>query len=258
MKFNKKENFFHYTEEQKDRRLKDIPGIEEEKTKTSKAEFIEEDSTLKVESHDSFVPASIEYLTKKQKKLIKVKKDPKPEKKFVKGFKEHFLPELEKDQTFEFETPNTKLSSLSKEPEISKEELESLDLASEDKINELFDLHMRFYSLLSEIQDTSISSDFRSAYDIQDRISYVLDHQSLLSKKLVERLIYYLRDIANRLKIYGEELKRKRIRYTELNHRVSVLKEYKYKTDESFKFLSENKEIVEKEVEKSLNKLKKV
>lgn len=122
-------------------------------------------------------------------------------------------------------------------------------LASEEEISELEKKHMELYSSISRIQEIQSANDFKSAYQIQDRISYLLNHRTLLYKSLTKELIKFIDSIIKKLDSYYEQAS---VKYAELkvyNEKISGVKNYKWKADESMKIIQETKESAEREFE---------
>lgn len=115
---------------------------------------------------------------------------------------------------------------------------------------ELEKKQMNFYSILSQVQEGNSASDFKSAYDIQDRISYLLNHRTLLYKDLVSELISYMDTIIQKLEKYKEDNKEKRFKFNKHNKRISELKRYNYQVDESIKIIDEHQKIAEDQLQK--------
>ncbi|OAL10244.1 hypothetical protein A6V39_02255 [Candidatus Mycoplasma haematobovis] len=120
-------------------------------------------------------------------------------------------------------------------------------LASEEEIAELESKHMALYSSLSRIQEIQSANDFKSAYQIQDRISYLLNHRTLLYKSLTIELIKFIDSIIKKLDSYYEQASAKYEELKKYNEKISGIKSYKWKADESMKIIQENKEAAERE-----------
>lgn len=258
-----------YTPEEVEKRNADIPSIDflpgRARSNNFSFGFSDCESEFKVDKAAKIpLPASIEYSAQTDLSANKsdVSSGEDKEKTFLEvgsrisqRLKGNFARELEDGQGFQFDD-EASLRNLTKQPEIPESEYLNLNLASEEKINELTRLHMELYSILSKVQEVRVASDLKDAYDIQDRISYVLDNRSLLMDNLVDSLIEYLGDIVKKLEACEREIRLKQARFNEFNRRVSKLKEYKYKTDLSFKLLDENKAIAEEEIKRNLENLK--
>lgn len=259
-----------YTPEEIERRSSDIPSIDFLPGTASKNNisfgFSDCDFDINLDKASKKpLPASIEYSPYLKKVGAKndVFYDQDAEKIFLETgskisqkLKANFATELNDKGEFQFDDGHShKLSNLTKQPETPESELVHLNLASTEKVQELTHLHMDLYSILSRVQEVKVASDLKDAYDIQDRISYVLDNQSLLMEKLVDSLIDYLKEIVQKLSECEKEIRLKQARFNEFNRRVSKLKEYKYKTDLSFNLLDENKSIAEEEIDRNLKAL---
>ncbi|AEG73819.1 hypothetical protein MHF_1589 [Mycoplasma haemofelis Ohio2] len=123
-------------------------------------------------------------------------------------------------------------------------------LASEEEIFLLEEKHMKLYAIVARIQENHAEDDFKSAYQIQDRISYLLNHQTLLYKSLTKELIRYLDSIIEKLNDYHEKTSVKYAQLKKHNERISTIKQYKWKSDDSMKIIQENQRLAQQELNK--------
>nr|WP_014273056.1 hypothetical protein [Mycoplasma haemocanis] len=123
-------------------------------------------------------------------------------------------------------------------------------LASEEEIFLLEEKHMKLYAIVARIQENHAEDDFKSAYQIQDRISYLLNHQTLLYKSLTKELIRYLDSIIEKLNDYYEKTSIKYAQLKKHNERISTIKQYKWRSDDSMKIIQENQRLAQQELNK--------
>lgn len=108
--------------------------------------------------------------------------------------------------------------------------LKDFPLAEPELINQLAEIHTRFFQLLSKLQNTHTPDDFATAFRIQDRIAYLLDNQTLLYKTLTKKLIGYLEKINKRLEKYLADITIKQEDIKKMNAQISRFNEYDRKT----------------------------
>ncbi|ADX97620.1 hypothetical protein [Mycoplasma suis] len=118
--------------------------------------------------------------------------------------------------------------------------IKDFPLAEPPLINELCEAHKIFFDYLSKLQETHTPTDFQTAYNIQDRIAYLIDNQTLLYKSLTKQLIKYLNRINEKLKNYYDEITLKQEDLRKLNAQISRFNEYDRKTRERLSFAEED------------------
>lgn len=251
--FKKKTDMnFSYSDEQLNSRKENIPALEG-KIGSFKLNF-DEEFFISFEKNTKPIPASIDYLAKKYRQIKGLSENKEKPKEYLDikdvDFEQSMSVPLEPVKGFEKDFENFRKPIKEVVDDNFMEKFERVALADEADIKKLEMKHMHFYSLLSKIQEIHSASDFKSAYDIQDRISYLLNHKTLLYKTLVEHLLQYMENIIQKLEDYCKKISKKREKFQDYNKRISALKNYKYKTDESINILDENKEIAETELSK--------
>ncbi|GCE63162.1 hypothetical protein [Candidatus Mycoplasma haematohominis] len=263
----------YYNSEQIERRNTDIPELKhlpcfEKHKKSAKLLFSEQEPVLELKKLSlPPIPASIEYLPSKyeRKRLsalapLNKEEEEKQEqtKKLSNLIKERLASELDEESAgfqFDPEQHGHYLSSLTKEPEIASQECVRAPLASDEQVEELTRLHLHLYSILALIQETNLASDFKAAYDIQDKISYILTNRTIMFETLVLDLTIYLQAVIEKLEFYQREIYKKQQKFISFSSRISRLKEYKYKTDESFKLIDDSRMIAYQELDKNFKAL---
>ncbi|AFN64996.1 hypothetical protein WEN_00975 [Mycoplasma wenyonii str. Massachusetts] len=108
--------------------------------------------------------------------------------------------------------------------------LKDFPLAEPELINQLAETHSKYFGLLVKLQDTHTPEDFVTAFRIQDRISYLLDNQTLLYKSLTKQLIQYLERINERLEKYLADITLKQEDIKRMNAQITRFNEYDRKT----------------------------
>lgn len=255
------DNLKEYSSEEVERRqqnipvFKDVPGFRFDDS-LSPVDFDEEVLTFS-KGNKKPIPASIEYLF--ERRISEKNSKNECEDDLVADQRKKEIPDLDRllfEQSLihpdvpkkkDEDNPKDKDFSSARDEEII--DFSKVPLADCKSIRELEKKHMNFYSILSKIQDTHVASDFKSAYDIQDRISYLLNHRTLLYKSLVKELLVYVDSIIEKLESYYLNISEKQKKFNKYNRKVSELKQYKFKTDESIKIIEKNQELALREME---------
>lgn len=263
----------YYDLEQIERRNEDIPETKhlpcfEKNSRRAFILFSEQDETPEIKKLClPPIPASIEYLSSKYErkqlssltpKTLEKQQEEQESRGLSKLIRERLASELDEENVgFQFDPDlhGHQLSSLIKEPTVPEEEILRAPLASEEQTEELTRLHINLYSVLALIQETNLASDFKAAYDIQDKISYILTNRTLMFESLVSELIVYLKAVIEKLEFHQKEIFKKQNKFVSFSSRISRLKEYKYKTDESFKLIEESNIIAHQELDKNFKVL---
>lgn len=124
----------------------------------------------------------------------------------------------------------------------------NLPLADEKLVTLLKNKHIIFYNLLAKIQETHAPNDFVSAYQIQDRIAYLINNPTLLYKDLARKLITYLEKINQKLQTYHNEIAVKQQVLKSLNSQLAKFHEHKRKTEAGFANAEEEATMIKEEI----------